>query len=64
MLALTQAHLILFNVNHIYSSLRDDKQFFNEYGALINDPQQEVFRLHQGQKIVFTVSGLSRKLIR
>ena len=38
-------------------------QFFNEYGAISNDTQQEIFKLHQGQKIVFTVSGLSGKLI-
>ena len=40
------------------------KQFFNEYGAFINDTQQVVFKLHQGQNSVFTVSGLRRKLIR
>lgn len=40
------------------------KQLFHEYDAFTNDTQQEVFNLHQGQKIVFTVSGLSGKLIR
>lgn len=40
------------------------KQFFNEYDVFTNDTQQEVFNLHQRQKIVFTVSGLSGKLIR
>lgn len=40
------------------------KQFFNEYGAFMNDTQQEDFKIHQGQKIVFTVSGPSGKLIR
>lgn len=58
------AQLILLNVKHIYSRLRDDKHFFNECDAFINDPQQDVFKLSRRQNIVFVVSGLSRKLIR